>query len=129
MATMANIVIKDGSLVDKTFTPVGKPNGVPTWTDLTAGVMVGANRITATIRPATPTAAARVEIRVFTPKLLVPTPPSGIPAVAYQLSSITTFMLSQASTLTERKDVRAFTANLLANAQIIDMIENGATPA
>lgn len=130
MAQIANIVINDSAATAHTFVPIGLPNGVVTWADQTmgGGVVAGWWKITATVRPATATQNQKIDLRVYVPTLLSPVPASGIPAVAYQEIGTMTFNVSPASTLLERKNLRSLTANLLANSQVIDMIENMATP-
>lgn len=130
MAQIANIVINDSAAVAHTFVPIGLPNGVVTWADQTmgGGVVAGWWKITATVRPAAPTLNQKIDLRVYVPTLLSPVPASGIPAVAYQEIATMTFNVSPASTLLERKNLRSLAANLLTNSQVIDMIENMATP-
>lgn len=130
MAQIANIVINDSAAVAHTFVPIGLPNGVVTWADQTTGggVVAGWWKITATVRPATATQSQKIDLRVYMPTLLSPVPASGIPAVAYQEMGVMTFTVSPASTPLERKNLRSLASNLLGNPQVIDMIENMATP-
>lgn len=140
MAAVANIVLADALVtpVNHTFVPLGPDtSGVWWWEDQSAPSAIGYNRISALlVRPGNPTAGtssdrdrvARVKIKIHTPKLeTLSTNDAGLvppPRVAYVPYFTCEFALPERGILQDRKDIRKYASNLLANVLISDMIEN-----
>jgi hypothetical protein len=139
MAAVANIVLADAQAtpVNHTFVPIG-PDTQGTWwfEDQSAASPVGYNRISMSIaksgNPApganAGTRVSRVKMGIHTPKLeTLGTSDSGIvpPAtVAFVLRAQFEFILSDRSSLQDRKDLRKYAQGLLADAQFYSMVEN-----
>lgn len=139
MSAVANIVLADAQAtpVNHTFVPIGPDKqGVWWWEDQSTTSSLGYNRISAQlIRPGNPAPGAsaesrmnRVKLTIHTPKLEVLSNTSSgftaVPTVAYIPRSTHEFILSDRAVVQDRKDSRKYAAGLLADAQIIDMIEN-----
>lgn len=138
MSAVANIVLQDAQAtpVAHTFIPIGPDtNGVWWFEDQSASSPVGYNRISIQlVRAKNPTAGEnagdrinRVKIGLHTPTLeTLGTNDAGItppPTVAYILRAQTEYIISDRSSLQNRKDVRKFNYNLQNDAQIIAMVE------
>lgn len=141
MPQAANIVINDGqgSPVAHTFNYAPLPNNISSWEDRVGGVLVGYNSITMSYnRPKSNTTSKTVGNRYYNAviKLRVPTletlgtadngftPP---PTVAYNTMCEMRFALPERANLQNRKDILAFAKNLLSNAFVTALIENGDT--
>lgn len=53
---------------------------------------------------------------------------TAAPKVAYEVKADLTIFLPTRSTPAQNKDLRVMLSNLLLNAQVVDVIENGAVP-
>lgn len=139
MPAVANIVLADAQAtpVNHTFVPVGQDtNGVWWFEDQSAPSPIGYNRISVhVIRPANAGAGAnagdrvsRVKIAIHTPKLeVIGNNALGItpaPTVAYVPRFNAEFILSDRTSLQDRKDLRKYADFLFANALITDCVEN-----
>jgi len=139
MAAVQNIVLNDaqGSPVAHTFIPLG-PDKTGTWwyEDQTGTAPIGYNRISLQlVRPSSPSAGsdsgdrtARIKVGLHTPKLeTLGTNDSGLtppPTVAYIPRCNVEFIVSERSTLQDRKDLRKYIDFLMAEAQLTAMVEN-----
>lgn len=139
MSAVANIVLNDAQAtpVAHTFIPLGPDvNGVWWWEDQTGTSPIGYNRISMSLSRASlgqPSSNAgerttRIKVGIHTPKLETLgnnsagiTPP---PTVAYIPRCNVEFILSDRSSLQDRKDLRKYADFLLAEAQLTDMVEN-----
>jgi hypothetical protein len=139
MAQAANIVLADAQAtpVNHTFIPIGPgANGEMFFEDQSGSTPIGYNRISVSVKRGAIGRAgdsqgdrtARVVIRLYEPTLeTVGTADNGItppPRVAYQLTSTVEFLMSERSLQLERKNIRKFTEKVLADAQIVNLIEN-----
>lgn len=137
MAQASSIVLADAqaSPVNHTFVPVGpQKDGFFAFEDQSASSPVGFNRIevrgrrTGIAKGDAGQRSWRVDLRVKTPKLeTMAVNDAGIvppPRVAYVPAAECSFVFSERSALLDRKDGRKFLANLLANAQVVALIED-----
>lgn len=138
MSNLSNIVLADAQStpVDHTFVPAlqgleGR-DSVAEYEDrdVNSGTPVGFYRIhTRLSRPTANRKTYRATIKVSTPVLetLSNSTVSGIlpaPTVGYTPLCEMTFVLPERANLQVRKDLRKFVANLLANTQIVGIVEN-----
>jgi hypothetical protein len=140
MSAVANIVLNDaqGSPVAHTFVPLGPDTSGAWWfEDQSASSPIGYNRISLHLvrnsnSPGVGVNAgdrtARVKIGLHTPKLETLgnnsaglTPP---PTVAYTPRCNVEFIISERSSLQDRKDLRKYIDFLMAETQVTDMVEN-----
>jgi hypothetical protein len=138
MGTAVNIVLFDAlaTPVSHTFVPIGRDKlGAFWWEDQSGVNSVVNNRISALLtRPVNPNAGAnagtrvnRVKIGLHTPKPeTLGTNDAGLtpPAtVAYIPRANTEFVLPERANLQDRKDLRKYNANLMAETQVTAMVE------
>lgn len=140
MSAVAAIVLADalGTPVNHTFTPLGPDqNGVWWFEDQSQSTPIGYWRISLELKRTPPAgngqAASsnrvnRIKAAMHQPVLeTLGTSDAGItppPTVSYVSRSMAEFILPERNTLQERKDMRKMSMNLLANTQVVDMIEN-----
>lgn len=136
----SNIVLADaaGTPVNHTFVPVGRDkNGVNWFEDQSAANAIGFWKISAElVRPTAAQAGmssanrtVRAKIGLHEPILetLSNSTVSGIlpaPTVSYIPRSFTEFVMPERSSSLDRKNLRKMKMNLLAEAQMIALIEN-----
>jgi len=139
MSAVANIVLADAQAtpVNHTFIPLGPDtNGVWWFEDQSATSPIGYNRISMQLtRPGNPAAGddsskrvLRVKIGVHTPTLEVVSNStvSGIipaPTVSYITRLTCEYILPERSTVQNRKDIRKYTQFLMADPQVVAMVE------
>lgn len=125
MAVMAALTIADGATtpVNHTFNPV--TDNPPEWLDTDAAVLYKhqQKKIVCTIKRAKgPAGINRVQM-----SLNLPTGGDGVTVPANENSRFAVcnmeFLLPAKGTKQERKDLRTLAKNLLADAQIIDVID------
>lgn len=139
MALATNIVLYDaaGTPVAHTFVPLGRdPNGVFWFEDQSQVSPVGFWRISVDFKR--PPGAApgqsttgrqyKAKISLYEPALetVSNSTVSGIapsPQIAYNMVSHTEFRMPERGTLQNRKDLRKMMAGLLADTQIISVVE------
>lgn len=124
MALISNIVLADGVPANHTFSPVEiDAQRIATFRE--AGTtLIGRPEITLQLRANGANSVNRVKGVIRLPVLA--TPVAGVnPAVAYTLTGSFDLSLPLFSTVAERKNIRVLVANLLANALVIDMSDNG----
>jgi hypothetical protein len=138
MSAVANIVLNDalGSPVAHTFIPLG-PDKLGAWwfEDQSPTNAIGYNRISIQlVRAAIASQGTsslertnRVKIGLHTPSLeTLGTADNGItppPTVAYVPRMNVEFIMNERATLQQRKDLRKFGQFLLADAQVVAMVE------
>lgn len=137
MGIAANIVLADAQAtpVNHTFTPVGpRKDGYIVFEDMSASSPIGFNMLAVRMRRVktggnnAAQSTTRIDLQLRTPKLeTLATAASGFtppPTVAYSPIADISFAISDRSTLQDRKDIRKYLAGLLAEAQIVNLIEN-----
>jgi hypothetical protein len=139
MAQAANIVLPDAQAtpVNHTFIPIGPgANGEMFFEDQSGSTPIGYNRVSISLRRGAVGRAgdsqgdrtSRAMLKVYVPALeTVGTADNGItppPRVAYQLASTHEFVMSERSMKIERQNTRKFAYGLLANAQVVSLIED-----
>lgn len=143
MAAAVNIVLNDalGTPVAHTFVPTGRDNnGTYWWEDQSTAQGIGYNRVSMTLkRPPPPRAGQSSGDRVYRAIITIHTPvletlgtnDNGLtppPTVAYVPAFKGEFVISERSTLQNRKDLRKFADFALAEAQLIGLIESYILP-
>ncbi len=139
MSAVANIALPDAQAtpVTHTFIPLG-PDKLGAWwfEDQSASNALGYNRISLQlVRPALGTVGDtsqertnRVKIGVHTPVLeTLGTADNGItppPTVGYVPRAMIEFVMSERASLQQRKDLRKYALGLLADTQVVSMIES-----
>lgn len=133
MSAIAPLTLADGQAtpVNHTFNPVNvDSNGVAKWADRIGGIALGFPVVTVSLRQ--PTAASRnykLVAKVVTPVLDISSPSTatGIqpaPSKAYDLTANIEFVLPERSTLQQRKDLMAYVKNFMANAAMVNAIND-----
>lgn len=138
MSAVASIVLADaqGTPVNHTFIPMG-PDSAGVWwfEDQTGTSSISYNKISMQlVRPKPATAGDNSDKRVNRVKVGIHTPvvealgvsDSGYtpsPTIAYTPRCNIEFIMSERSTLQERKDLRKYADFLLAEAQLTAMVE------
>lgn len=138
MSAVANIALNDaqGSPVLHTFVPLGPDvNGTWWWEDQTGTSSIAYNRISMKLTRPKPAAAGdnsdkrvnRVKFSILTPKVeSLGVSDSGYtpsPTIAYTPRFDGEFVMSERSTLQDRKDLRKYADFLLAETQLTAMVE------
>lgn len=131
MANFANIVLKDGAAVpaDHTFAVSARGNGLLQWDDRSEDVVAGFRTITSSYRAPKGNTVGKVVLKIVNPRLGVTAPSSGTglqpnPVAAYHCVAKVEFLIHPAADSLARSDILAYTKNLLANAQIVDLIKD-----
>jgi hypothetical protein len=139
MSAVANIVLNDAQAtpVAHTFIPLGPDSkGVWWWEDQSGSNAIGYNRISLQLTRsalATPGSNSgervnRVKIGIHTPVLeTLGTADNGItppPTLAFTPRFTAEFILSERASLQNRKDLRKYADFLLADTQVIGMVES-----
>lgn len=140
MPAVANIVLADaqGTPVNHTFIPLSKDaNGVWWFEDQSGSSPVGYNRISVQLVRTPPAGNGqasvsnrvnRVKLGIHTPTLeTLGTADSGItppPTVSYVNRCSMEFILPERNTLQNRKDIRKYAQFLLADTNIVSVVEN-----
>lgn len=139
MAAVANIVLNDAQAtpVAHTFIPIDydAKNGVWWFEDQSGSSSIGFNRISATLsKPLPPAPGAssngrvnRVKLTIHVPTLeTLGTNDAGItpaPTIAYIPRVMIEFVLPEQAVLQNRKDIRKYAQFLLADTQVVAMVE------
>lgn len=132
MAAIANLVLADGQAtpVNKTFVPMDANSGLATWTERSGGISIGMPVSTLSVTMGAE--VNKVKAKVSVPVLEVISGSDGgytpSPKVAYTVSGVVEFSFPNRATLQNRKDVRAFVRNLLADAVIQKAVEEFERP-
>lgn len=133
MPAIGNIVINDGAAtpVAHTFAPAGISGIVASYADRVGGIPVGYPTIDASLRAPSNQSREKMylaTVRIKTPILDVTSPSTatGIqpaPSVGYTPIAELKFWLPERSTLQNRKDLRAFAKNIMADAVVTALVE------
>lgn len=124
MPAAATLTINDGqaSPAAHSFVPAAQQGTRFEWNEKTAGIPGGYFVLTHEyVKPGTPAAAFRIKLALNMPSTATV---DGSLAVVRNSSAQLTFNLSQSSTLQERKDLLAYIANSLANANVKSSIQD-----
>lgn len=139
MPQAANIVLADaaGTPVNHTFVPNGKDGQTYWFVDRSQANAIGYWRISVELKaPSAPTAGVSSKERNFRVKIGLHEPVletisnstvSGIvpaPTVGYIPRSLHEFVMSERSTTLDRQHLRKMSAALLANSQIVTVVES-----
>lgn len=136
MAALASVVINDSAAtpVAHTYVPVSNSNDLTVWREnAAAGSLAGQPviKLTSKLNP-TASGMSRMRITVDLPaESALGTSDQGykaIPKVDYITRCTVDFILPNRSSAAQRKDLRVRLSNLLANALIVDAIDNVAPP-
>jgi hypothetical protein len=136
MSAIANIVINDGQAtpVAHTFYPTASDPDAQFAENLSGIALIGNGNIKVSVkRVAQDGGMNRVRIVMALPALETASAQNSAgytaaPKVAYTHTVSADFILPNRGTAQQRKDLRVLLANLLANAQVVDAIENLARP-
>ena len=133
MPGIGNVTINDGAATPAahTFAPVGIQGIVASYADRSGGIPVGYPTLDVSLR--SPSGQSREKmylatVRIKTPILDVTSPSTatGIqpaPSVGYTPIAELKFWLPERSTLQNRKDLRAFAKNIMADAVVTAVVE------
>lgn len=134
MPAFANISLNDGQAtpVSHTFTARRIAEGIAKWQDTSSGIAVGFPTVTASLREPVPGNKARnyrltLKFAVPTLETVSNSTYSGItpaPTKAYECLCNVEFILPERSITQNRKDIRAYVANALAQVDLKSMIED-----
>lgn len=134
MPNRSSITINDGQAapVAHVFTPDGQYGDVSNFQDTSGGTPIGYWLLKVGVRKPVPGSAApvhKVTLSIMRPTMDVTAPSTGsgiqpAPSVAYYCTSKHEFLLPARSTLAERKDILALAKNLLANSDIVTVVQN-----
>lgn len=133
MAAIAALTLADGKAtpVNHTFSPENiDAAGVAKYKDRSGGIALGYPTVSIGIRqPSKSSRLYRVTVKIATPILEVTSPSTstGIqpaPTLAYTPLFTGEFVLSERSTLAERKDLLAYVKNMLANAVVTSAVHD-----
>lgn len=126
MPTIGTLTINDGQAtpVAHNFDPSSGADGIATFRDDSASQVLEAGTITAKV--AIPSAVnansvARVTLKIKVPTLETDEVP---PSLAYTTLANLGFVIPLRADLQDRKDILAYSANLLGHADIVDVVEN-----
>lgn len=134
MTAFANITINDGQAtpVAHTFTARKIQDGIAKWQDISGGIAVGFPTVTASLRE--PLKGSKMPMYQVTLNITVPkletvnaSTYNGItpaPTKAYDCVAKVTLLIPERSVTQDRKDLRAYLANALAQADLKAMIED-----
>lgn len=134
MTAFATITLNDGQTtpVAHTFTARRIDAGIAKWQDISGGIAVGFPTVTASLRE--PLKGQRASMYKVTMKFVVPvlevvsnSTYSGItpaPTKAYDVVANLELLLPERATNADRKNLRAYVANALAQADLKAMIED-----
>lgn len=127
MSVQTNLVLNDGQStpVAKTFSARGADMALAMWKDISGGVPIGFPTITLkNTESKGSNGAYRVEARITIPVLEVISGDAGgylaVPKVAYNMFAKVELVSPSRASLQNRKDLKAFTANLLGHATLTE---------
>lgn len=123
MSAQTNLVLNDGQStpVAKTFSQRGADMNLAVWKDITSGISIGFPAITISNkeRPGS-NGTYRVEARVILPVLETISGDAGgylaVPKVAFTMFGKVELVSPNRATVQNRKDLRAYIANLMGHA-------------
>lgn len=123
MPAATNIVINDGkpTPMGHTFVPSKVSDLIATYPG-PGSTLASRENITVSRREATPSTAGKVKLTLTVP---VENTVDGLVVADHQSMVTIEFVVSPKSTSAERKDIRVLAANLLLNATVADVVDNG----
>lgn len=132
MSSISNIVIDDGKTPVKahTFGPNGNTGTEANYVDRSGGISVGFPTLKTNLALAgkgQPLNKIRVRMNVPVLETISGSTAQGVvpaPRLAYSASFDLTLIVHERSTTAERKDLRAYLRNLLADPAVVDLIDN-----
>lgn len=130
MSAIANIVVPDATSptpVNKTYIPQKVEGNTARWQEKTAASPAGYLNLSATLRDPVPGSDVyRFQLALAMPKLKTYTDLSGnsITTVEYISRANVEILLPNLGLLQERKDLLKMLRGILADAQIVDQVEN-----
>lgn len=135
MSQISTITILDGEAtpVSHNFLPVAS-GAESFWREAISGVpLIGQPTVTSRLTSKPTDAVQKVVTTIELPVLEVVTGQnaagySAAPKIAFTCKKIETWFLPARATAQQKKNLRVLANNLNANAQLIDLIENLATP-
>lgn len=123
MSTQLNLVLLDGQAtpVAKTFSARGADMQLAVWKDISSGISIGFPTVSISNKDTDGSSGAyRVEARITVPVLEVISGDAGgylaSPKVAYRMFAKVELVSPNRATTQNRKDLKAFVANLMVNA-------------
>lgn len=127
MSAQSNLVLNDGQTtpVAKTFSARGADMQLAVWKDIASGISIGFPTVTLSNKErAGSNGTYRVEARISLPVLETISGDAGgytpSPKVAYTMFGKVELVSPNRATVQNRKDLRAFIANLLGNAVVTE---------
>lgn len=127
MSAQTNLVLNDGQAIPvaKTFSARGADMQLAVWKDISSGISIGFPSVTVSNKERVGSNGAyRVEARVSIPVLETISGDAGgytpSPKVAYTMFGKVEFVSPNRATVQNRKDLRAFIANLMGHALITE---------
>lgn len=133
MAAIASLTLADGQAtpVNKTFIPMDCTSALAVWTDRSSGIGLGMPKLDLSVSVKSGQ-STKVRGTVAIPVMEVISGADGgytpSPKVAYTMRGKIDFELPERSTLQNRKDLRAFVRNYLADAVIQKAVEDFERP-
>lgn len=133
MPSIATATLSDGQAtpVAHTFGVVTGQNGASpaTWQDRSPGVIAGFKTLTLSVNRAKQSKSWRVEMRLTDPTLAVTAPASGSgiqpnPTVAYNCLFVGTFILPEACSLQNRKDILAYVKDAIDDGMLTAAVQD-----
>lgn len=135
MSQAVNIVLADAlaTPVNHTFAVTEISGGTASFEDRVSGIPIGFGKIKVAIKA--PSANGKVGNRNYVAVCTIGIPvmetlgnnSAGLtppPTVAYVMRATLTFDIPERSTLAQRKDIRKYAEKLLAEAQVVNLVEN-----
>lgn len=134
MTAFASITINDGQAtpVAHTFTARRISDGIAKWQDISGGIALGFPTLTASLREPVkgskiPTYRAEINLSVPKMETVNASTYNGItpaPTKAYEVVAKLTLLIPERSVSQDRKDIRAYMANALAQLDLKALIED-----
>lgn len=130
MASFADIVLNDGqgTPAPHTFKVKKTVDTLSSWEDRAGGIAIGYSKLTTQTKDNADVRRVSIKIVVPTLEAVSGANPSGFtpaPKVAYTCQGTTEFVLSQRASAQEKKNIKAYMANALANAILASLVTDG----
>lgn len=123
MSAQTSLVLADGQStpVNRTFSARGADMALAMWRDVSGGIAIGTPTVTLSNKGMDdPSGSYRVEARITIPVLETISGDAGgytpSPKVAYKMFGKVELIAPNRATIQNRKDLKAFVANLMAHA-------------
>lgn len=135
MAQIANIVVADGATtpVNHTFVPISSRPSAMYREQIASLALVGQGVVDISNNSAANASLQRVRVKLALPALETISGENAAgytasPKVAYTNTVMVEFIMPARGTVQQRKDLRTLVMNLMANAQVIDAVDNLSNP-